>query len=63
MKYYIALFWIITTWSVSAQSSSYFPKPTGFINDFERDFSKQEYDALDYAVKDILSKTMVTDGC
>lgn len=48
--------------AVLSSHAQYYPKPTGFINDFEKDFSKEQYEALDLTVKSILVKTMADES-
>ena len=47
---------------VSAQRSSKFPSPVGFVNDYEADFTPEQIKNLDYAVKELLAKTMDRDS-
>jgi uncharacterized protein len=46
----------------SAQRTSVFPAPMGFINDYENDFTPEEVKQLDFAVKELLAKTMGIDS-
>ncbi len=48
--------------ALQAQQTSVFPSPKGFINDYESDFTPDQVKALDYAVKDLLTKTMQNDS-
>ncbi len=54
---FITLF-VFALVSVDAQQTAYFPKPLGFINDYENDFNADERKTLDAAVKDLLTQTM-----
>jgi uncharacterized protein len=47
---------------VSGQRTSTFPSPTGFVNDFEGDFTPEQTKNLNYAVKELLAKTMEKDS-
>jgi uncharacterized protein len=53
---------LLTVLAISAQRTSTFPSPTGFINDFENDFTPEQVKNLDYAVKELLAKTMDKDS-
>jgi uncharacterized protein len=46
----------------TAQKKSTFPKPMGFVNDYEGDFSSDEARQLNDAVKSLLAKTMEDDS-
>ena len=48
--------------TANAQRTSKFPSPLGFINDFEGDFTPDQVKALDFAVKELLAKTMQVDS-
>jgi len=63
MKYLLLLsFLIISSLALEAQRTSTFPAPVGFINDYEKDFTPDEVKQLDYAVKELLAKTMAIDS-
>ena len=63
MKYiFWGLFLITISFNASAQRTSEFPAPMGFINDYEGDFTPDEIKELDYAVKELLAKTMGIDS-
>ena len=58
----IALCLILTVSLSSSQRTSTFPSPIGFVNDFENDFTPEQVKSLNYAVKELLSKTMEKDS-
>ena len=63
MKYFILLcFTMTTSLALDAQRTSKFPSPIGFVNDFEGDFTPDEVKSLDYAIKELLAKTMIIDS-
>jgi uncharacterized protein len=63
MKYFLLTCFILTvSLTLSAQRTSIFPAPLGFINDYEGDFTPDEVKQLDYAVKELLAKTMEVDS-
>ena len=58
----IICFLLVFGFSLSAQRTSKFPSPIGFINDYEADFTPEQAKNLDYAVKELLAKTMDKDS-
>jgi len=63
MKYLLLAFSLfITSLMANAQRTSVFPAPMGFINDYENDFTPDEVKQLDFAVKELLAKTMGVDS-
>ena len=63
MKYLLLTFLVaFLALTAQAQRTSVFPAPVGFINDYEGDFTPEEVKSLDYAVKELLSKTMIVDS-
>lgn len=63
MKYLVFICAILmSSMPLSAQRTSVFPAPTGFVNDFEHDFTPDEIKELDYQVKELLAKTMEIDS-
>ena len=61
---YLAFIFLLAASSINleAQRTSTFPSPIGFVNDFEGDFTPDEVKTLDYAIKELLSKTMNVDS-
>lgn len=51
-------FFVLCTAHLSAQNKGYYPSPTGFVNDFEHDFTDAQVTALDKLVKQLLAETM-----
>ena len=58
----VVLFFVMGITKLNAQRTSTFPAPIGFINDYEEDFTQQQVKDLDYAVKELLAKTMEHDS-
>jgi uncharacterized protein len=48
----------LSTVCVYAQAKGYYPSPTGFVNDFEHDFTDAQVTALDKLVKQLLAESM-----
>lgn len=55
-------FFVFALGLVQAQSTATYPKPKGFINDYEGDFTPEQAKNLDQAVKELLFKTMQHDS-
>jgi uncharacterized protein len=53
---------LLATLITGAQRTSTFPSPTGFVNDYENDFTPDQLKSLNYAVKELLIKTMTNDS-
>lgn len=63
MKYILFAFFLLTiSFNATAQRTSEFPAPIGFVNDYEGDFTPDQIKELDYAVKELLAKTMGIDS-
>jgi uncharacterized protein len=58
----VAFLLFLSTDMLSAQRTSTFPAPQGFINDYEGIFTPEQVKSLDYAVKDLLAKAMEHDS-
>lgn len=58
----MACLMLLTITNSSAQRTSTFPAPKGFINDYEEDFTPEQLKNLDYEVKSLLAKTMEVDS-
>ena len=61
---YVIIFcaFFLISYNVGAQRTSTFPSPTGFVNDFEDDFTADQEKTLNAAVKELLYKTMQRDS-
>ena len=63
MKYFlITCMLFASSLLLNAQRTSVFPSPTGFINDYEGIFTPEQVKELDFAVKELLAKTMDVDS-
>ena len=58
----ITLSFFLSIAPASAQRTSTFPSPKGFVNDYEGDFTEEQVKSLDYAVKELLAQTMQRDS-
>ena len=58
----LAFLLLLFSSGIQAQHASTFPKPTGFVNDFEDDFTPDQKKELDYAVKELLAKSLSIDS-
>lgn len=56
------MFVLLNAGFVSAQSSTHYPEPIGFVNDFEHDFTPAQVKSMENTIRGLLVKAMDRDS-